>query len=47
LGASEVNTITGATISSDKVLGIVNLSLERLREIKQAGKLGSGDSHAN
>ncbi len=47
LGASEVNAITGATISSDKVLGIVNLSLERLRQIKQEGKLVSGDSHVD
>ncbi len=47
LGGSEINTITGATISSDKVLGIVNLSLERLRQIKQAGKLGGGDSHVD
>ncbi len=47
LGASEINTITGATISSDKVLGIVNLSLERLRQIKQAGKLASGGSHVD
>ncbi|MFA9453454.1 MAG: FMN-binding protein [Candidatus Aminicenantaceae bacterium] len=47
LGSSEVNAITGATISSDKVLGIVNLSLERLRQIKQEGKLGSGDGNGN
>jgi len=47
LGTSEVNAITGATISSDKVLGIVNLSLERLRQIKQEGKLGSGGSNGN
>ncbi len=47
LGTSEVNAITGATISSDKVLGIVNLSLERLRQIKQEGKLGSGDGNGN
>lgn len=39
---AEINTITGATISSEKVLGIVNLSLERLRRIKQEGKLQSG-----
>jgi len=45
LGATEVNTITGATISSDKVMGVVNLSLERLRQMKQEGKLASGDSH--
>ena len=30
---SEINTITAATISSTKVLGIVNLSVERLREL--------------
>jgi RnfABCDGE-type electron transport complex G subunit len=47
LGISEVNAITGATISSDKVLGIVNLSLERLRQVKQEGKLGSGGSDAH
>jgi len=47
LGASEVNAITGATISADKVLRIVNLSLERLRQIKQEGKLGSGGGHAD
>lgn len=39
LAASEVNTITGATISSESVLKIVNLSLERLRKLKAAGKL--------
>jgi RnfABCDGE-type electron transport complex G subunit len=47
LGASEVNAITGATISADKVLGIVNLSLERLRQFKKEGKLGSGGGHAD
>ncbi len=40
LATSEINTITGATISSEKVLQMVNLSLERLRVIKQEGKLG-------
>jgi RnfABCDGE-type electron transport complex G subunit len=39
---AEINTITGATISAEKVMGIVNLSLERLRQIKQEGKLASG-----
>lgn len=39
LAPSEINTITGATISSQKVMGIVNLSLDRLKQIKQAGKL--------
>ncbi len=41
LAATEINTITGATISSDAVLGIVNLSLEKLRQMKEAGQLGS------
>jgi len=43
LATSEINTITGATISSQKVLQMVNLSLERLREIKLEGKLGKED----
>lgn len=47
LAASEVNAITGATISADKVLGIVNLSLERLRRLKEEGKLGNGGDHAH
>lgn len=47
LNSSEINTITGATISSDKVLGIVNLSLEQLKKIKLEGKLGSGDKDVN
>jgi len=44
LSPSEINTITGATISSQKVMGIVNLSLERLKRIKQEGKL-TGEGH--
>jgi len=39
LAASEVNTITGATISSESVLNVVNISLERLRKLKSEGKL--------
>jgi len=39
LQPSEVNTITAATISSNKVLEIVNLSLERLRELIRQGKI--------
>jgi electron transport complex protein RnfG len=39
LGPSEVNSITGATISSRKVLEIVNFSLERMGELQQEGKL--------
>jgi electron transport complex protein RnfG len=41
LEATEINTITGATISSNAVLGIVNLALEKLRQMKEAGQLGS------
>lgn len=44
---SEVNTITGATISSEAVLNTVNLSLERLRNIKNEGKLSSENPNAN
>ncbi len=47
LSPSEVNAITGATISSEKVLDIVNLSLERLKQIKQQGKLLSEEKNAN
>lgn len=43
LSSSEVNTITGATISSEAVLNTVNLSLAKLRRIKEDGKLGSGE----
>ncbi len=39
LGPSEVNTITGATISSEAVLHTVNLSLDRLRRLKVEGRL--------
>ncbi|HZX09702.1 MAG TPA: FMN-binding protein [Acidobacteriota bacterium] len=46
LAPSEVNAITGATISSEKVLEIVNLSLQRLKQIKQGGKLSSEEKNA-
>lgn len=39
LAPSEVNTITGATISAKKVLGIVSLSLEQLKILKNEGNL--------
>ncbi len=39
LSPSEVNTITGATISSESVLNTVNISLEQLRSLKKEGKL--------
>lgn len=43
LSASEVNAITGATISSVKVLETVNLSLDKLKSLKDEGKLGRED----
>lgn len=46
LAPNEVNTITGATISSNRVLSIVNQSLEKLKQIKQAGKLISEENDA-
>lgn len=39
LSAAEINTITAATISSKKVLEIVNLSLEKVRQLIQEGKI--------
>ncbi|MFC2161973.1 hypothetical protein ACFLRX_10025 [Acidobacteriota bacterium] len=43
-----MNTITGATISSEAVLNIVNLSLEKLREkIEQGEQLGSSEKNGN
>ena len=35
----EINTITAATISSKKVLEIVNLSLEKVRKLVKQGKI--------
>jgi RnfABCDGE-type electron transport complex G subunit len=46
LDPSEVNTITGATISSEKVLDIVNSSLKRLKAIQKQGKLSSEEKNA-
>lgn len=39
LAPSEINTITGATISSRKVVEIVNYSLDRLGKLRQEGKI--------
>ncbi len=39
LSASEVNTITGATISSEAVLGIVNAAREKIGQLIEAGQL--------
>jgi electron transport complex protein RnfG len=42
LAPYEVNTITGATISSKAVLDIANISLERVRQLIKEGKLKGG-----
>lgn len=44
---TEINTITAATISSKKVLEIVNLSLERVRELIKQGKMNSEEKDGN
>jgi len=44
---TEINTITAATISSKKVLGIVNLSLERVRELIKQGKMNPEEKDGN
>jgi electron transport complex protein RnfG len=41
LSPAEVNTITGATVSSEAVLSIVNHSLEQVRELIKEGKFSS------
>ncbi|HUU39106.1 MAG TPA: FMN-binding protein [Candidatus Desulfaltia sp.] len=46
LSASEVNTITGATISSEAVLSIVNAAREKVRALREEGKLALGGPHA-
>jgi major membrane immunogen (membrane-anchored lipoprotein) len=40
--ASEVNTITGATISSEAVLNIVNEAREKVKTLREEGKLAQG-----
>lgn len=39
LGSSEVNAITGATISSQAVLDIVNASIDKAKTLQKEGKL--------
>jgi electron transport complex protein RnfG len=46
LGPSEVNTVTGATISSEAVLNGVSLSLDKLKKLRSEGKLEVERSHA-
>lgn len=47
LGPSEVNTITGATISSESVLKIVNDSVERMRQLINEGQIQKGEQDAH
>lgn len=47
LGPSEINTITGATISSEAILNTANSSLERVRQLIKEGKVSSGGQDAN
>jgi hypothetical protein len=44
---TEINTITAATISSKKVLEIVNISLERVRELVKQGKMNPEEKDGN
>jgi electron transport complex protein RnfG len=46
LGPAEINTITGATISSEAVLSGVSISLEKLKKLRSEGKLEVEGSHA-
>lgn len=47
LSSSEINTITGATISSQKVLGIVNLSLDKLKKFISQEKIAGAGQNVN
>ncbi|MFB0566437.1 MAG: FMN-binding protein [Candidatus Aminicenantaceae bacterium] len=47
LSASEVNTITGATISSEAVLNSVNKSIEKLKTLKEGRKLNIKGENAS
>ncbi len=42
LAPNEVNTITGATISSTAVVNIVNAALNKARQVKAEGKFAEG-----
>ena len=47
LGPSEINTITGATISSEAVLNTANRSIERVRQLIKEGKVSSEGQDAS
>ena len=45
--STEINTITAATISSKKVLEIVNLSLDKVRQLLQEGKIAKEEPNGD
>lgn len=47
LSPTEINSITGATISSEAVLNAVNSSLEQVRRLIKEGKLSSEEQDAD
>lgn len=47
LAPAEINAITGATISSEAVLNIINSSLERIRELIKEGMLSNEATDVN
>ncbi len=47
LSPTEINTITGATISSEAVLDTANVSLAKIKELMEQGKLSGGEDDAN
>lgn len=47
LSSSEINTITGATVSSEAVLKTVNSSLEKAKKLKRGGQLKFEEKNAH
>ena len=47
LSPTEINTITGATISSEAVLDTANVSLDKIKELMKQGKLSREEGDAN
>ena len=47
LSSGEINTITGATISSEAVLNTVNSSLKEIMKLKKEGKIKFEDDNAS
>jgi electron transport complex protein RnfG len=46
LAPSEVNTVTGATVSSKAVLASVNAALDKIKKLKEEGKINIEEGHA-